>query len=75
MAGPGAIIGNSHVVSYSESAPSKGGDPSVSVTLADGKVFTGDVLVGADGIWSKIRKQMIGESEVRAIRGESILGT
>lgn len=23
----------------------------------------GDVLVGADGIWSKIRKQIVGESQ------------
>lgn len=63
LAGPNAIIGNSHVVGYSETASSKGVDPSVSVTLDNGKVFTGDILVGADGIWSKIRKQMIGESK------------
>ena len=31
--------------------------------LEDGRVVTGDLLVGADGIWSKIRKQMIGETK------------
>lgn len=54
--GPDVILGNSHVTSFTESSQG------VSVTLEDGRVFQGDVLVGADGIWSKIRKQLVGES-------------
>ena len=32
----------------------------VKATLADGTIAYGDVLVGADGVWSQIRKQMHG---------------
>ncbi len=35
----------------------KGG---VSVTLEDGSVVYGDILIGADGIWSRVRHQMFG---------------
>ena len=63
--GPETILGNSHVVSYAEhSDPVTGASRGVSVMLDDGREFSGDVLVGADGIWSKIRKQMVGESNV-----------
>ena len=33
----------------------------VEVTLADGSVHKGDVLIGADGIWSRVRGQMQNE--------------
>ena len=67
--GADTILGSSTVASYSEvhgagSNGNSGDSQGVSVTLEDGRVFTGDVLVGADGIWSKIRKQMVGESNV-----------
>lgn len=39
--------------------PGAGG---VSITLEDGSVETGDLLIGADGIWSKVRRQMKGNS-------------
>ncbi len=62
--GPDTILGNSHVVRYDElKDPRTGASRAVSVTLEDGRVFTGDVLVGADGIRSKVRKQMVGETE------------
>ena len=38
----------------------------VDVTLEDGRVITADVLVGADGIWSKVRAQMFDEPSVKA---------
>lgn len=31
---------------------------SVSVECADGSIYTGDIVIGADGIHSKIRKEM-----------------
>ncbi len=48
---------NAQVTGYSES-----GDR-ISVSLADGRSLDGDILVGADGIRSRIRQQMIGDGE------------
>lgn len=48
--GPDTIMNGCHVVAFEES------NNGVSVTLEDGSVHRGDILVGADGIWSKIRK-------------------
>ena len=45
------------VVRYANRADGRG----VDATLADGRVVTADVLVGADGIWSAVRAQMFGE--------------
>jgi hypothetical protein len=42
------------------------GEGRVRVTLADGRSEEFDLLVGADGIWSKIRKEIVGETKVRA---------
>nr|AAO48941.1 zeaxanthin epoxidase precursor [Chlamydomonas sp. W80] len=55
--GPDTIMSNSHVVGFEES------NNGVSVTLENGDVHRGDILVGADGIWSKIRKAILGETE------------
>ncbi len=34
------------------------------VNLADGRAEDFDLLVGADGIWSRIRKTLVGETKV-----------
>ncbi|CAB4268034.1 unnamed protein product [Prunus armeniaca] len=41
-------------------------DPSkVTVILEDGQQYDGDVLIGADGIWSKVRAKLFGEREAK----------
>jgi salicylate hydroxylase len=37
----------------------------VTITLADGRIVTGDVLVGADGIHSTVRAQLFGREQPR----------
>ncbi|RZC77409.1 hypothetical protein C5167_001541 [Papaver somniferum] len=37
----------------------------VTVILEDGRKFEGDVLVGADGIWSKVRSKLFGFKEAQ----------
>ncbi len=51
---PSAFQLKSHIENYHQS-----GDI-VSITLTDGRQFNGDVLIGADGIKSTIRKKMLG---------------
>ena len=38
---------------------------SVAATLADGSMVTGSALIGADGLWSNIRKQIVGDAAPR----------
>lgn len=63
----------SPVVSYVEDTVGGGG---VTVTLADGRTARGDVLVGADGIRSAVRTQLMPEVPVipTGIRGIGIFG-
>ncbi|PQM41035.1 zeaxanthin epoxidase chloroplastic-like [Prunus yedoensis var. nudiflora] len=51
------VRNNSEVVDFIEE-PSK-----VTVILEDGQQYHGDVLVGADGIWSKVRTKLFGRRE------------
>ncbi|KXZ43514.1 hypothetical protein GPECTOR_88g457 [Gonium pectorale] len=62
--GPGVLNNGCCVTSFDERPAAAGGDGTeVVVTLEDGRTFSADVLIGADGIWSKIRKQLIGETK------------
>ncbi|KAF3438959.1 hypothetical protein FNV43_RR17234 [Rhamnella rubrinervis] len=55
--GEDIIKNDSNVVSFEDH-----GDK-VSVILENGQRYEGDLLVGADGIWSKVRKNLFGQKE------------
>jgi zeaxanthin epoxidase len=60
---PGTVHNGASVDTYRQhkaSAPSTTTGP-VDVVLSNGTIVTGDVLIGADGIWSKVRATMRGE--------------
>ncbi len=50
---------NSEVVGYSQT------EDGVEAVLADGSRVQGRALIGADGLWSKIRQQMVGDGMPR----------
>lgn len=56
--GEDIILNGSNVVSFEDHGEK------VSVTLENGQQFEGDLLVGADGIWSKVRKNLFGPKDV-----------
>lgn len=62
MAGEDIIQNGAHVVDY-EHKVDELGRRRVWATLEDGQKWEGDILVGADGIWSKVRRKMIGHTE------------
>ncbi|KAK5784870.1 zeaxanthin epoxidase, chloroplastic [Gossypium arboreum] len=55
--GEDVIINESNVVDFQDD-----GDK-VTVVLENGNRYDGDLLVGADGIWSKVRKNLFGPKE------------
>lgn len=55
--GDDMILNDSNVVSFQDD-----GDK-VTVVLENGQQYEGDLLVGADGIWSKVRKNLFGPKE------------
>ncbi|KAF5736150.1 zeaxanthin epoxidase chloroplastic [Tripterygium wilfordii] len=55
--GEDVILNGSNVVNFEDH-----GDK-VTVVLEDGQQYEGDLLVGADGIWSKVRKNLFGPQE------------
>ncbi|GIL83437.1 hypothetical protein Vretimale_11157 [Volvox reticuliferus] len=57
------VIQNGCCVTSFEQRPKATGGTEVLVRLEDGRQFSADLLIGADGIWSKIRKQLIGETK------------
>lgn len=54
---PNAIITHAQAVNYSQDAST------AAVHLSDGRQFTGDVVIGADGIKSVIRQAMLGDDK------------
>ncbi len=65
-----SLQSNAEVVDYEEHADS------VTVTLSDGRTFTGDVLVGADGIRSAVRRKKIPDAVVvdTGVEGIGVFG-
>ncbi|KAL5819619.1 hypothetical protein ACOSQ4_023461 [Xanthoceras sorbifolium] len=55
--GDDVILNGSNVVNFEDH-----GDK-VTVVLENGQRYEGDLLVGADGIWSKVRKNLFGQKE------------
>ncbi|KAL3481297.1 hypothetical protein BJX99DRAFT_218774, partial [Aspergillus californicus] len=65
LASATAPVGSGHPVNVSLGTEVKSVDPkTVSVTLIDGQVFYGDVVVGGDGFHSTVRQQLIGPDTV-----------
>ena len=56
---------NSGVASYAQDGAT------VTVTLLDGSVVSGRALIGADGLWSNVRKQLVGDGAPRPSRSRA----
>lgn len=54
LAGKNLIENSANVVGFEE-VTGASGKPCVRVMLEDGRTEEGDILIGADGIWSKVR--------------------
>ncbi|EPS62910.1 zeaxanthin epoxidase, chloroplastic, partial [Genlisea aurea] len=52
------ILNESNVVDFEDDGRK------VTLKLENGQCYEGDLLVGADGIWSKVRKKLLGPTEV-----------
>ncbi|KAK4776022.1 hypothetical protein SAY87_023983 [Trapa incisa] len=55
--GDDVILNESNVVDFEDDGSK------VTVTLENGQKFEGDLLVGADGIWSKVRTKLFGPTD------------
>ncbi len=60
-----SAAGGEHVSTGSKVSSFEQRDGSVSVTMADGRAEAGDALVGADGLQSVVRKQLLGDAPLR----------
>lgn len=62
IAGDDVIVNDVNIIDYEEKVDDMSGKKVVSAIADDGRRFQGDMLVGADGIWSKLRNKIVGES-------------
>ncbi len=58
-------MNNVHIVDYDDKVDPESGKRVVTAIAEDGRLFVGDVLIGADGIWSKVRRKLVGDSEAQ----------
>ncbi|XP_020526424.1 zeaxanthin epoxidase, chloroplastic isoform X1 [Amborella trichopoda] len=57
--GPDVVYNMSNVVDFTDDGTK------VTAILSNGQQYEGDVLVGADGIWSKVRGKLFGKQDVK----------
>lgn len=63
LGGPEIVQGDSVVVDYEERVDDGTGESRVWAVLEDGTKYEGDLLLGADGIWSKTREALWGQQD------------
>ena len=73
IGGAGVLVNGSHVVGFGEEEEGEGGGRllrgGVWATLDDGSRVEGDLLIGADGIWSKVRSVLRGRADPATYAG------
>ncbi|MGK5548882.1 3-hydroxybenzoate 6-monooxygenase [Streptomyces sp. URMC 127] len=65
------LLGGHYVVRYEQADEKSGGAGGVTAVTCTGRAFHGDVLIGADGIRSAVRRQLVGDGDPR-VSGHTI---
>ncbi|PSC71770.1 zeaxanthin epoxidase [Micractinium conductrix] len=63
LAGDDVVTNSVQIVDYEQTVDGATGKKIVTAIASDGRRFSGDLLIGADGIWSKVRERMIGPTD------------